>query len=129
MERRSGGFRLPIPTDELTRLIEEEADDLDLYADLPEGVEGLTDFFSARRPNVRIAERLAAPRYGHRQRTTLAHEYGHVRFHAPLWRKDGGGSREHIGTPSWSCTRNNIVDARRRMTGWNGKQVTFVGRY
>ena len=24
MERRSGGFRLPIPTDELTRLIEEE---------------------------------------------------------------------------------------------------------
>jgi hypothetical protein len=39
MERRSGGFRLPILTDELTRLIEEEADDLDLYAQLPEGVE------------------------------------------------------------------------------------------
>ena len=56
MERRSGGFRLPIPTDELTRLIEEEADDLDLYAQLPDGVEGLTDFLrrsAAEGPNRR----------------------------------------------------------------------------
>jgi|SRR5271166_1656611 len=50
MERCSGGFRLLIPTDEVTRLIEEEADALDLYADLPEGVDGLpTSFPTAAR--------------------------------------------------------------------------------
>lgn len=30
MDRRSGGFGLPIPTDELKRLIEERADKVDL---------------------------------------------------------------------------------------------------
>ena len=34
MNRRSGGYRLPIPTDELIRLLEERADKVDTYADL-----------------------------------------------------------------------------------------------
>ena len=42
MGHRSGGFRLPIPTDDIIRMIEAEADDLDLYADLPESVDGYT---------------------------------------------------------------------------------------
>lgn len=45
MDRRSGGFRLPIPTDEIVRMIEAEADDLDMYANLPEGQDGFTEFF------------------------------------------------------------------------------------
>ena len=35
MDRHCGGFRLPIPTDDLIRMIEVEAEDLDMYADLP----------------------------------------------------------------------------------------------
>ncbi|HLW70096.1 MAG TPA: hypothetical protein VKS22_05685 [Candidatus Binataceae bacterium] len=77
MERRAGGFRLPIPTDELTRLIEEQADDLDMYADLPEGIQGQTLFFLDRRPKVQISEAIHRTKSDHRVRTTLAHEFGH----------------------------------------------------
>ena len=37
MDQHCGGFRLPIPTDDIVRMIEADTDDLDLYADLPEG--------------------------------------------------------------------------------------------
>ncbi len=77
MERHGGGFRLPIPTSELIRMIVAEAGALDLYADLPEGVDGYTDYFTDRNPNVKISQRLAATRYHNRLRFTLAHEYGH----------------------------------------------------
>jgi hypothetical protein len=40
MNRRSGVYRLPIPTDELIRLLEQRAEKVDTYADLPEGVHG-----------------------------------------------------------------------------------------
>jgi hypothetical protein len=124
MERRSGGFRLPIPTDELTRLIEEEADDLDLYAQLPDGVEGLTDFFADRRPKVRIAESLYRTRSDHRLRTTLAHEFGHVKLHAPLWRRDGALANGHPAEPSWTCARETIVDAPEN--DWMEWQAGYV---
>ncbi len=124
MERRSGGFRLPIPTDELTRLIEEEADDLDLYAQLPDGVEGLTDFFADRRPKVRIAESLYRTRSDHRLRTTLAHEFGHVNLHAPLWRRDGAAADGHPAEPSWTCARETIVDAPEN--DWMEWQAGYV---
>jgi hypothetical protein len=124
MERRSGGFRLPIPTDELTRLIEEEADDLDLYAQLPDGVEGLTDFFADRRPKVRIAESLYRTRSDHRLRTTLAHEFGHVNLHAPLWRRDGAAAEGQLAEPSWTCARETIVDAPEN--DWMEWQAGYV---
>lgn len=124
MERRSGGFRLPVPTDELTRLIEEEVDDLDLYAELPDGVEGITDFYPDRRPTVRIAERLSAPRLVHRLRTTLAHEYGHVRFHAPLWRKSMSPLKGTPGSPSWVCSRSGILAASE--SDWMEWQAGYV---
>jgi hypothetical protein len=124
MERRSGGFRLPIPTDELTRLIEEEADDLDLYAQLPDGVEGLTDFFADRRPKVRIAESLYRTRSDHRLRTTLAHEFGHVNLHAPLWRRNGAAANGRPAEPSWTCARETIVDAPEN--DWMEWQAGYV---
>jgi hypothetical protein len=52
MDRRSGGFSLPIPTDEIIRMIEADADDLDMYEDLPEGLDGFTEFFVDREPRV-----------------------------------------------------------------------------
>jgi len=62
MNRRSGGYRLPIPTDELIRLLEERAGKVDTYADLPEGIHGQTLLFYDRRPIVRIAERASIGR-------------------------------------------------------------------
>ncbi len=89
VQERYGTLILPLPTDALTKLIERDAADLDLYADLshegPE-VEGVTYFFPIAKPRVCIAAHLSeGDPSEHRLRTTLTHEYGHVRFHAPLY--------------------------------------------
>ena len=52
----------PITTDDLTKLIERDAGDLDLYADLSHlgpDVEGVTEFHPGRRPVVRISAELS----------------------------------------------------------------------
>jgi hypothetical protein len=52
----------PIPTDELTRLIERDVSDFDPGADLSEyaaDVEGVTEFSPRRKPRVRTALELA----------------------------------------------------------------------
>jgi hypothetical protein len=89
MQERCGGLALPIPTDVLTKLIERDTEDLDLYADLSsEGtdVQGVTDFIPGHKPCVRIAFELSEKElHAHRLRTTLTHEYGHVKFHGFLW--------------------------------------------
>src|ERR1700730_9789408 len=86
---RYGSVEYPIRTDDLTVLLERDAEDLDLYADLSkeEGqVEGVTDFRLGKKPRVKIAARLSnAPNLENRLRTTLTHEYGHVRFHDLLY--------------------------------------------
>ena len=89
LKTRHGAAAFPVSTDDLTVLIERDTESLDLYADLAEygsDVEGLTQFQPGRKPIVKIEQRLAADeRYSNRLRTTLAHEYGHVKFHAYLW--------------------------------------------
>lgn len=86
---RYGKVSYPISTDDLTVLIERDTESLDLFADLSKygpKVEGLTHFQPGRKSIVKISARLAEDEYRHnRLRTTLAHEYGHVRFHAHLW--------------------------------------------
>ena len=111
MDRHSAGFRLPIPTDDIIRMIEVEADDLDMYADLPEGQDGYTDFFFDRKPRVLIANRLSDPRYENRRRTTLGHEYGHVWFHPPLWRDPRTEPDRRPAKPCWTCHRETIETA------------------
>jgi len=77
---------LPLSTDLLTSLIEDEAERLDLFADLARDVEGCTNITAQRRPWVRINRRLStAPQRAHRLRHTLAHEWYHVMFHAPFY--------------------------------------------
>ncbi len=124
MDHRAGGFRLPIPTDDIIRMIEAEADDLDLYADLPESVDGYTDYFADRNPKVKISERLSSPRYENRLRMTLGHEYGHVRFHAPLWRKSGPDSDRRPAARSWRCERDTIVTAPEN--DWMEWQAAYI---
>lgn len=88
MVERYGKFYAPIPTDALMKLIERDANELDIFADLSkegQGVQGVTDFFPKNKPNVRISVELSDGNSEHRFRTTLTHEYGHVCFHAPLY--------------------------------------------
>src|SRR6185437_6032183 len=89
--RLYGQAAVSIPTGMLIKLIEKHARDLDVYADLSsegEGVEAVTYFYSGKKPCVRISRELFENRLRlHRLRHTLAHEYAHVRLHAPAWRR------------------------------------------
>lgn len=89
LKRRHGEVLFPISTDNLSVMIEQDTSDLDLYADLSGAgidVDGLTDFFLDKKPVVKIARDLSLEsRRRNRLRTTLAHEYGHVKFHSFLW--------------------------------------------
>ena len=111
LRERHGTVAFPVATDDLTVLLEREVEDLDQFADLPDGVEGVTEFSYDGKPTVRISRRLAAARYENRLRTTLAHEYGHVRFHACLWRAEPGQRRlPRSGLPGPpDCRRAGIL--------------------
>jgi Zn-dependent peptidase ImmA (M78 family) len=89
LQRRRGKVSWPVTTEDLTVLIEMHDADLDSYADLTRyghDVEGVTEFFENRGPKVSISERISADdRRENRYRTTLTHEFGHVKFHASLW--------------------------------------------
>jgi Zn-dependent peptidase ImmA (M78 family) len=85
LKERYGAATFPISTDDLTILLEQNVDSLDLYAeptDLGVDVEGVTDFYSSRKPTVKINKRLIEDsRFENRLRTTLTHELGHVLLH------------------------------------------------
>jgi hypothetical protein len=89
LQQRHGAAAYPIGTDDLAVLVEHQAADLDLYADLTAhagGVEAVTEFVAGGRPRVRVDKTLAEqPRRERRLRTALAHELGHVLFHNFLW--------------------------------------------
>jgi Zn-dependent peptidase ImmA (M78 family) len=94
LRARHGDVQFPLSTDDLTVLIERESDELDLYANLGRQgdlIEGITEFRPGQKPRVLISKHLSqSDRYANRLRTTLAHEWGHVHFHAFL----------HSGSPS-----------------------------
>jgi hypothetical protein len=130
MKQNYGKLLLPIPTDALTKLIERDAGDLDLYADLshegPE-VQGLTEFFPNQKPNVRILGDLSQQSNEHRLRTTLTHEYGHVKFHDCLWQVEAGNPSMHeqlAHQPSPKCKRDNLFNAPE--VDWMEWQAGYV---
>ena len=123
MNQHCGGFRLPIPTSVLIQMIVAEASELELHADLAAGVDGYTDYFVDRKPRVRISERLSATRYANRFRFTLGHEYGHVWFHAPLWRKSEGDPGRPA-EPCWTCHRDTIgLASEKDWMEWQADQL------
>jgi hypothetical protein len=83
--KRYGKVEFPIRTEDLSVLVEQWVEDLDMGADLTNEqgeVEGVTEFRPGKKPTVRISEQLVNnPRMENRLRTTLTHEFGHVRFH------------------------------------------------
>ena len=89
---RYGKAKFPVSTEDLTVMIERDTSDLDQYADLSEEgeedeeVQGLTLFYPDRKPEVKIAQELADVGYReNRLRTTLTHEFAHVKLHDGLW--------------------------------------------
>jgi hypothetical protein len=79
---------VPLSTDLLTNAIEAHAKRLDLYADMEADLEGLTEISANSAPFVRINRLLStAHRSQNRLRSTLAHEFYHLYFHAPLYRE------------------------------------------
>lgn len=84
----------PISTDDLTKLIEQNTSDFDPGADLShygDDVEGVTEFCPGQKPRVKISEKLSYnDRMQNRYRTTLTHEFGHVKFHAYLFDLENG---------------------------------------
>lgn len=122
---RHGLVSYPLSTDDLTLLIEQEADDLDLYADLSSvvkdggAVEGVTTFVWGRRPRVQIAQALSLdPRRQARLRTTLAHELGHVLLHNVVGDRDDDQlpfvpTDEIDPSPSPCCTPATLLGTGR----------------
>ena len=116
--KRHGTVDYPVATDDLTVLIEMHDADLDPYADLSAygpDVEGVTEFFPDRGPKVSISERIAADeRRENRFRTTLTHEFGHVKFHGPLWAQkfaNGDLLERGVNANKAISKRDNILDA------------------
>lgn len=130
MKSKFAGIRFPIPTDALTVLIEQSAESLDIYANLSslgDAVEGVTDFFPGKRPRVRISDSLSGSSHlENRFRTTLTHEYGHVKFHNYLFSVEkslslfpGGDDQK-----THQCKRETIVGAS--FTDWMEWQAGYV---
>lgn len=126
-----GKVSFPVSTDDLTKLIERDADDLDSYADLTpfgENVEGVTEFRSGKKPCVKISQTLSEDeRRENRMRTTLTHEYGHVHFHAYLWESERKGKDlfNHRGdADKIVCKRDGILNAPQN--DWMEWQAGYV---
>lgn len=131
LKDRRGIVGYPISTDELTVLIERDTESLDQFADLSEygpNVEGLTLFQPGRKPHVKISARLAEDeRRQNRLRTTLAHEYGHVRFHAILWDMEPPNADLLRRKPTANmqiCYRDTMLDAVQ--TDWMEWQAGYA---
>ncbi len=107
LHARYGKTTYPLVTNDLEVLLEQEVEDLDLWADLSSDgleVQGKTIFSPKGKPAVQITLELQDPNRENRLRTTLAHELGHVRFHNYLYGL-------HAGAPSTCCSDNVIIDA------------------
>lgn len=120
LKRRRGAVEFPLTTDELTILIEKDVNELDLYADLTRyghDVEGMTEFVPGGLPRVAISAALSEqPSRLNRHRTTLAHEYGHVKLHAYLFdlpRSPSLGLAGHRSSNAIYCKREAIVSAAK----------------
>jgi hypothetical protein len=108
LRNKHGEAKFPVSTDEITTLIEQEVADLDQYADLScygQGAEGMTEFPRRGKPCVSISE--SVHRYENRLRTTLTHEYGHVRLHAYLF------ALEHRSIPLGPNRKPNAIYCMR----------------
>jgi hypothetical protein len=120
-----GQVTVPVPTGALIKLIERDAHELKLYADLTqveEGLLGITLFDPPAKPEVRIAGKLYRDPYGaHLLRFTLAHEYIHVQIHDPFYQRAGSAKRQEQ-----RCTGDGTL-ALRPQVDWLEWQANYAG--
>jgi hypothetical protein len=120
-----GFANVRVPTGALIKLLERDAAELNHYADLRsegDGVEGVTYFSSGRKPLVCIARELYQDHVrAHRLRYTLAHEYGHVYWHAPAWRRRWIPQEEVL-----RCLPNNVLTLATGFD-WMEWQASYAG--
>ena len=131
LRQKHGCVTFPVSTNDLTLLIEKEADELDLYADLStEGrdVQGVTYFYPKKKPRVRIAKELSeSENRENRLRTTLTHEFGHVKFHNYIWQLDLVPTELPTNVPSKAspkCNRDAILNAAAK--DWMEWQAGYI---
>lgn len=131
LREKYGKVIFPVSTDDLTVMIERDVGDFDPYADLSaygSEVEGVTEFYPGSKPHVKISGTLANDdRRENRLRTTLTHEYGHVRFHAYLWEVEPPGPdllRQNPNANKQICKRDNMLDATQ--TDWMEWQAGYI---
>lgn len=131
MKELHGALRYPIETEDLKTLIERDVEDLDVYADLSAygaEVEGVTEFKPGRKPSVKIASHLTEDeRRENRLRTTLTHEYGHVRFHSYLFDiqlEQGNLFQQRPDGNRIICKRDSMIDAVK--TDWMEWQAGYA---
>ncbi len=127
---KNGSAAYPITTDDLTVMIERDAAELDLYANLASegrGVEGVTEFRRRQKPSVRIAKYLSkSPSRENRLRSTLAHEYAHVVFHGFLWALEDRLRKPGAVRPHYRrCRRSRVIAAPQ--SDWMEWQAGYAG--
>ena len=129
LQAKYGKVEYPISTNDITLLIERDASDLNLYADFSaeEGdVQGATDFFTNNKPAVSISEYLSnTNQMENRLRTTLTHEYGHVKFHDFLYRRlFQARPFNSFSVKGPRCKRSSILNAAK--TDWLEWQAGYA---
>ncbi len=133
LKRKYGETRFPLSTDDLTVMIEQDTSELDLYADISgegEDIEGLTDFFPHKKPVVKISKELSFPdEKCHRLRTTLAHEYGHVKFHTFLWDYNRAGKSPPDMAKALAAQRRKYNNYRKKYLSGNEIKTGFRCRH
>jgi hypothetical protein len=133
LTKKYGAIRFPLSTDDLAVLVERDTSDLDLFADLShdgEDVEGTTDFFPKKKPAVRIARELSLDSSKQqRLRTTLAHEYGHVRFHNFLWSLNTPQKPAVSMTQKLSSQRKTISRLRQKLNTEQANEYSNTKTY
>ena len=129
---RYGQAEFPVSTEDLTVMIESETSDLDQFADLTseeedgEEVQGMTVFYPDKQPAVKISQLLASQNQReHRLRTTLTHEFGHVKLHGGLWQfQQLSLFPDPDPEPGPRCKRAEMLNAPR--TDWMEWQAGYV---
>lgn len=117
--KRRGKVEYPVSTEDLLFMLEQVAC-VDAYADFDhaEGeIWGESEFVPGEQPRVRIWRELTEKdRYENPLRTTITHEYGHVRHHGPLFelhRSQATLYGENSGR-SWVCKRQHVEGREKR---------------
>lgn len=120
LRARNGAVEFPVSTDDLTALLEERVEDLDLFADLSEfgpGVEGVTIFRPGGKPSVKISQDLSGnANRENRLRTTLTHEFGHVHFHNYLFDPEFSSAYASGPRPTFSNNQRPMKQVCKRDT-------------